>query len=80
MLGTSSVAYWWLLKKDSTAYGVSYQFYENMKLFLEAELSYVLKNSIFWDITPCSPLNVNRRFGGMFRLRLYGRRISQARN
>jgi hypothetical protein len=20
-------------------------------------------NSIFWDITPCSPLKVNRRFG-----------------
>jgi hypothetical protein len=23
----------------------------------------ILKNSIFWDITPCSPLRVNRRFG-----------------
>jgi hypothetical protein len=22
------------------------------------------KNTIFWDITPCSPSNVNRRFGG----------------
>jgi hypothetical protein len=23
----------------------------------------VIKSSIFWDITPCSPLKVNRRFG-----------------
>jgi hypothetical protein len=24
----------------------------------------VMKRVIFWDITPCSPLSVNRRFGG----------------
>jgi hypothetical protein len=24
----------------------------------------VMKSSICWDITPCSPLKVNRRFGG----------------
>jgi hypothetical protein len=23
-----------------------------------------MKSTIFWDITPCSPLKVNRRFGG----------------
>jgi hypothetical protein len=23
----------------------------------------VMKSSVFWDITPCSPLKVNRRFG-----------------
>jgi hypothetical protein len=39
-----------------------------------------LKSSIFWDITPCSPLKVNRRFGGTCRLHIQGRRISQARN
>jgi hypothetical protein len=33
-----------------------------------------MKLFIFWDITPCSPLIVNRRFGGTCR------RISQARN
>jgi hypothetical protein len=27
----------------------------------------VLKSTIFWDITPCSPLKVNRRFGGTYR-------------
>jgi hypothetical protein len=30
--------------------------------------------------TPCSPLNVNRRFGGIFCLHIQGWRISQARN
>jgi hypothetical protein len=30
--------------------------------------------------TPCSPLKVNRRFGGTHRLHLKGRNISQARN
>jgi hypothetical protein len=39
-----------------------------------------IKSTIFWDITPCSPLNVNRRFGGTYRLYLQGRRISQTRN
>jgi hypothetical protein len=24
----------------------------------------VMKSTIFWDITPCSPLSVSRRFGG----------------
>jgi hypothetical protein len=24
----------------------------------------IMNTSIFWDITPCSPLKVNRRFGG----------------
>jgi hypothetical protein len=30
----------------------------------------VMKSNIFWDITPCSPLKVNRRFGGAYRLNL----------
>jgi hypothetical protein len=32
-----------------------------------------MKSTIFWDVTPCSPLRVNRRFGGTCRLRLQGR-------
>jgi hypothetical protein len=39
-----------------------------------------MKSSIFWDITPCSPLKVKQHFGGIFRLHLYGRRISKSRN
>jgi hypothetical protein len=29
-----------------------------------------IKNTIFWDITPSSPLSVNRRFGGTYCLHL----------
>jgi hypothetical protein len=34
----------------------------------------VMKGIIFWDISPCSPLSFNRRFGGTYRLHLQGRR------
>jgi hypothetical protein len=33
-----------------------------------------MKSIVFWDITPCSLLKVNRRFGGTYRLHLQGRR------
>jgi hypothetical protein len=36
--------------------------------------------SIFWNITPCSPSSVNRRFGGTYCLHLQGRKISWAGN
>jgi hypothetical protein len=34
-----------------------------------------MKSSVFLDITPCSPLKVNRRFGGTYRLHLRSRRL-----
>jgi hypothetical protein len=36
-----------------------------------------LKNYTFWYITPCSPLKVNRRFGGKYRIHLQGRIIAR---
>jgi hypothetical protein len=39
-----------------------------------------MTNSIFRDITPRSPLKVNRRFVGTRCLHLQGRRIREARN
>jgi hypothetical protein len=33
-----------------------------------------MKSNIFWDTTPCSPLSVNRRFGGIYLLHLQGRK------
>jgi hypothetical protein len=33
----------------------------------------ILKSAVFWDIMPCSPLKVNRRFGGTCRLQLQGK-------
>jgi hypothetical protein len=40
----------------------------------------VMRSYVFWDITPCSPLKVIRRFGGICSLHLKGRRISRERN
>jgi hypothetical protein len=37
----------------------------------------VMKSTIFWDVTPCSPLKVNRRYGGRYGLHFQGRKISQ---
>jgi hypothetical protein len=42
---------------------------ENLKSYI----TYV-KSIIFWDMTPCSPLSFNRRFGGTYRLHLQGGR------
>jgi hypothetical protein len=39
----------------------------------------VIKSTIFWDITPCSPLKVNRRFGETSCLHLQGWGASQCR-
>jgi hypothetical protein len=33
----------------------------------------VMKSTIFWDIMPCIPPKVDRRFGGTHRLHLQGR-------
>jgi hypothetical protein len=46
----------------------------------EVPAAVVMKGYISWDIAPCNPLKVNRRFGGTCRLHLQGRRINQARN
>jgi hypothetical protein len=53
---------------------------ENQHQPFEVLTVVVMKSSIFWDITPCSLLKVNRRFGGTYRLHLQDRRISEARN
>jgi hypothetical protein len=41
-------------------------------------LSSMVRKRILWDITPCSPLKVNRRFGGTYSLDLQSR-ISRVR-
>jgi hypothetical protein len=37
-----------------------------------------MKSLIFWDITPCSPFKVNRRFGGTCRLAPASRLVSSS--
>jgi hypothetical protein len=51
-----------------------------LPVLIRRKISKMLKSTIFCDITPCSPLKVNRRFGGTYRLNLQGRRMSRARN
>jgi hypothetical protein len=55
--------------------------WENLMVFMVFEVltAVVIKDSILWDITPCSPLEVNWRFGGTRRFHLRGWRISQSR-
>jgi hypothetical protein len=38
------------------------------------ELNFTKKSIIFWDMTPFSPLSINRRIGGTYRLHLQGRK------
>jgi hypothetical protein len=39
-----------------------------------------MKNNIFWDITLCSPLKVNGRFGETYRLHIQSRKIKRPGN
>jgi hypothetical protein len=39
-------------------------------------IQWCLKNAVFWDVVPCRSC-VNRRFGGMYRLHLQGRKICE---
>jgi hypothetical protein len=48
-------------------------------MVFEVLTAVVMKSSIFWNITPRSPLEVIRSFRGTCRLHLQGRRISQAK-
>jgi hypothetical protein len=52
----------------------------NFVVGFEVLTAVVVKSSVFWDITLCSPLQVNQRFGGTCFLFLQGERISQARH
>jgi hypothetical protein len=55
-------------------------FLRNKLLFKDLGFSRRVKSTIFWDITPCSPLRVNRHFGGIYRLHFQGRKIIWARH
>jgi hypothetical protein len=63
-------------------YTVSYNFKLMIKIILGFKIltAVVMKIYFSWDITPCSPLQVNRLFGGTSLLHLQGQRVSEARN
>jgi hypothetical protein len=50
----------------------------NKNVGFEVSTAVVMKSIIFWDMTPCSLLRCNRRFGGTYRLHLQGRRSKYA--
>jgi hypothetical protein len=58
-----------------------YKILENKMLIniagFEVLTAVIIKSSIFWDITPYSPLKVNRCFGGICHLYFQGQRISK---
>jgi hypothetical protein len=63
--------------KDGLLYSFSHSYYP---LFESNGLLHLpFKNSDFWDIMPCSPLKVNRRFRRKYYLQFQRRKTSQAR-
>jgi hypothetical protein len=64
----------WIIKKEEI-----YIYYQYRFLQQSVHKHGVLKSSVFWGITPCSSVNVNLRFGRIYRLHLQGRRASEAR-
>jgi hypothetical protein len=69
----------WYIKKKWIYIRVYFRITPKYRNFLK-KLIVTLKSSIFCNIIPCSPLKVNRRFGGTRHLHLQSRRMSQARN
>jgi hypothetical protein len=55
-----------------------HKFYVNIWLLFIKLIT--LKSSVFWDITLCNPLKVNRYFKRTYGLHLQGWRVSQERN
>jgi hypothetical protein len=51
---------------------------KTVSIFVRFEVftAVTMKNAIFWDMTPCTSC-MNRRFGGMYRLHLQGRKIRE---
>jgi hypothetical protein len=56
-------------EEDSEIHNIEPEFYF---VGFEVLTAVVMKSSVFWDETLCSPLKANRRFGGRYRLHLHG--------
>jgi hypothetical protein len=77
------------LERKSGIYLISFRLKSVLRLstikalcYIEFEVltAVIMKRSIFWDITLCRLFKVDRYFGGICRLRLQRRIISQGRN
>jgi hypothetical protein len=54
---------------------ITWNYYWNCVRF-EVFTAVTMKNAVFWDVVTCRSC-VNRRFGGTYRLHLYGRKIRE---
>jgi hypothetical protein len=72
---------YWLLSSGYNDYSIQMHMsgWRRKHAGFEVLKAVVIKNTIFWDTTPCSTLSVNGRFEGTHRLHLQGRKISWAR-
>jgi hypothetical protein len=71
-----------MVKMVRTSFGVTFQTNQTSKYCVGFEVltAVAMQSTIYWDITPCSPLSVNRRFGGTYCLHLHGRKNKFSRN
>jgi hypothetical protein len=58
----------------------SFRYFRSNLTKIKKTYSFQCENYIFWDITPDNLLKVNGSFGGIFRVHLHTRRISEAGN
>jgi hypothetical protein len=64
------------IKLEST-FSIFLDSWKVINFWIEVLTTVVMKSSVLWDITPCSPLKVKRCFGGTFCFHLQGQRINQ---
>jgi hypothetical protein len=50
-----------------------------VNLGLEVLTAAIMRTTVSWEVTPCSPTEVHQRFGGMYCLFLQCRKVSQAK-
>jgi hypothetical protein len=55
---------WWYMKFDIVEFFWSLSSHSDF----EERILYMKKTSVFWDVTPCSPIKLSWRFGGTFLL------------
>jgi hypothetical protein len=67
---------WSCTLENNMLYEYIYIYIVGFEIFAEV----VMKSVIFWDMTPCSLLSCNRRFGGRYHLHLQGRRNNFSKN
>jgi hypothetical protein len=60
-----------IIFKACTKLILNYQYVYEDYVGLEVLTAVIMKSSIFWNIAPCSPLKVNRHFGGTCRPACY---------